>query len=66
MTAHIHHTSQKSMATGSAWGRLLTIAFLCFVVYYFSNCSRCICRGVDMREIILAIVPVANNCGSNK
>ena len=32
MTAHIHHTSQKSMATGSAWGRLLTIAFLCFVL----------------------------------
>ncbi len=29
MTAHIHHTSRKSMATGSAWGRLLTIAFLC-------------------------------------
>ena len=31
MTAHIHHTSRKSMATGSAWGRLLTIAFLCFL-----------------------------------
>ena len=29
MTAHIHNTSRKSMATGSAWGRLLTIAFLC-------------------------------------
>ena len=31
MTAHIHHTSRKTMATGSAWGRLMTIAFLCFL-----------------------------------
>jgi hypothetical protein len=33
MTAHIQHTSQKPMATGSAWGRLLTIAFLCLFLF---------------------------------
>ena len=32
MTTHINHKSQKSMATGSAWGRLLTIAFLCIFI----------------------------------
>ena len=31
MTADIHHTSRKPMATGSALGRLLTISFLCFL-----------------------------------
>ena len=36
MTAHIHHTSQKSMATGSAWERLLTIAFLLFSACLFA------------------------------
>ena len=29
MTPHIQNTSRKPMATGSAWGRLMTIAFLC-------------------------------------
>ena len=39
MTPHIHHTSRKSMATGNAWGRLLTIAFLCllFIVSVFAQ-----------------------------
>ena len=32
MTPHIQNTSRNPMATGSAWGRLLTIAFLSFFI----------------------------------
>ncbi len=36
MTPHIQNKTKKPMATGSTWRRLLTITFLCFVLFSFA------------------------------
>ncbi len=51
MTAHIHHKSQKPMATGSAWGRLLTIAFLCLFLVGFATVQNAFAIDVDLNII---------------
>ncbi len=51
MTPHIQNTSRKPMATGSAWGRLLTIAFLCLFL----------CMGVLANTANAVLVTVRNN-----
>ena len=51
MTPHIQNKTKKPMATGRAWGRLLTIAFLCFGLLFLALASTAVADQVSIADV---------------